>query len=90
MIRAFLDHCDNSGNPFSDSNLIAAFIEALGSLRVDTGDSLVTVVKLVRKGSLIRFQPPMSCLPHPHRSTLIVVIPQHNVSLRELSVPTLS
>ena len=47
MIRSFLDHCDNGGNPFSDANLIASFVEALGYLRVVGQQALAAVVKQV-------------------------------------------
>ena len=34
LIMTFLERCDNSGNPYDDSVLLAAYLEALGQLRV--------------------------------------------------------
>lgn len=48
LIRAFLDHCDNSGNPYSDATLVAAFVEALGYLRVVGQEAFAGIIRLVR------------------------------------------
>ncbi|GAX73696.1 hypothetical protein CEUSTIGMA_g1148.t1 [Chlamydomonas eustigma] len=49
LIRNFLDHCDNTSNSFSDANLVASFVEALGYLRVPSHSGLVGVMRMIER-----------------------------------------
>jgi hypothetical protein len=50
LIRTFLDRCDNSSNlPYSDSNLIASFVQALGYLRLTSPRALAVIFGLIER-----------------------------------------